>query len=127
MSMTTPFPEPEALLTPFAAVPGLDGRKMSKSYENEISLSHTEDETRVRLKKMFTDPQKLRKGDPVTLVLCGAEHKVLLRNVAFDPEKFDAALSDQEPAPETLDRVPSLPSPTGSTSAGWLSIPAQSP
>ena len=64
------FPEPEALLTPFAAVPGLDGRKMSKSYGNEISLSHSEDETRARLKKMFTDPQKLRKGDPGRPEIC---------------------------------------------------------
>ena len=64
------FPEPQALLTPFAAVPGLDGRKMSKSYANEISLSHTEDETRARLRKMFTDPQKLRKGDPGRPEIC---------------------------------------------------------
>jgi tryptophanyl-tRNA synthetase len=64
------FPEPQALLTPFAAVPGLDGRKMSKSYDNEISLSASEDETRARLKKMFTDPQKLRKGDPGRPEIC---------------------------------------------------------
>ena len=64
------FPEPQALLTPFAAVPGLDGRKMSKSYNNEISLSASEDETRARLKKMFTDPQKLRKGDPGRPEIC---------------------------------------------------------
>lgn len=64
------FPEPEALLTPFAAVPGLDGRKMSKSYGNEISLSFSEDETRARLKKMFTDPQKLRKNDPGRPEIC---------------------------------------------------------
>lgn len=64
------FPEPESLLTPFAAVPGLDGRKMSKSYGNEISLSFSEDETRARLKKMFTDPQKLRRNDPGRPEIC---------------------------------------------------------
>ncbi len=64
------FPEPEAKLTPFAAIPGIDGRKMSKSYENEISLSMTADETTKRLKKMFTDPQKLRKGDPGRPEIC---------------------------------------------------------
>lgn len=64
------FPEPQAKLTPFAAVPGIDGRKMSKSYGNEISLSMSEDETRARLKKMFTDPQKLRKGDPGRPEIC---------------------------------------------------------
>jgi tryptophanyl-tRNA synthetase len=64
------FPEPQAKLTPFAAVPGIDGRKMSKSYGNEISLSMSEDETKSRLKKMFTDPQKLRKGDPGRPEIC---------------------------------------------------------
>jgi tryptophanyl-tRNA synthetase len=72
------FPEPQAKLTPFAAVPGIDGRKMSKSYNNELSLSFTEDETRKRLKKMFTDPQKLRKGDPGRPEICPvyALHKI---------------------------------------------------
>lgn len=64
------FPEPQGKLTTFAAVPGIDGRKMSKSYGNEISLSMSEDETRSRLKKMFTDPQKLRKGDPGRPDIC---------------------------------------------------------
>jgi tryptophanyl-tRNA synthetase len=64
------FPEPQAKLTPFAAVPGTDGRKMSKSYNNELSLSMSEDETRARLKKMFTDPEKLRKGDPGHPEIC---------------------------------------------------------
>ncbi len=72
------FPEPQAKLTPFAAVPGLDGRKMSKSYENEIPLSLPEDDTRKRLKKMFTDPKKLRKGDPGRPEICPvyALHKI---------------------------------------------------
>jgi len=72
------FPEPQAKLTTFPAVPGTDGRKMSKSYENEISLSHSEEETRARLKKMFTDPQKLRKGDPGRPEICPvyALHKI---------------------------------------------------
>jgi tryptophanyl-tRNA synthetase len=64
------FPEPQAKLTTFGAVPGTDGRKMSKSYGNEISLSMSPDETRSRLKKMFTDPQKLRKGDPGRPDIC---------------------------------------------------------
>jgi len=58
------LPEPEGLLAPFPAVPGTDGRKMSKSYNNDIKLADTEDKTAKKLKKMMTDPQKIRMGDP---------------------------------------------------------------
>ena len=59
------FPEPEARLTKFARLPGLDGnQKMSKSTGNTILLSDSPDEIRKKLKTAVTDPQKLRKGDP---------------------------------------------------------------
>jgi tryptophanyl-tRNA synthetase len=58
------FPEPQAKLTEFADVPGTDGRKMSKSYENVIALADTSEETAAKIKTMFTDPEKLRMGDP---------------------------------------------------------------
>jgi len=58
------FPEPQSLLTEFAVLPGLDGRKMSKSYGNCIYLSDGEDEVREKVRSMFTDPQKIRKSDP---------------------------------------------------------------
>lgn len=45
-------------------VPGLDMRKMSKSYDNCIYLSDTEDETAARIKSAFTTPTKMRKTDP---------------------------------------------------------------
>ncbi|MBD3232128.1 MAG: tryptophan--tRNA ligase [candidate division Zixibacteria bacterium] len=64
------FPEPEALLTKFPALPGTDGRKMSKSYDNDIRIADSEDETAAKIKKMFTDPQKLRKGDPGRPEIC---------------------------------------------------------
>ncbi len=64
------FPEPEGLLTPFAVVPGTDGRKMSKSYGNDIKMADSEEVTSAKLKKMFTDPQKLRKGDPGRPQIC---------------------------------------------------------
>jgi tryptophanyl-tRNA synthetase len=64
------FPEPDGLLTPFPVVPGTDGRKMSKSYGNDIKMADTEEETAQKLKKMFTDPQKLRKGDPGRPDIC---------------------------------------------------------
>jgi len=58
------FPEPEALLTEFAVVPGIDGRKMSKSYGNCIYLSDTPDAVTEKVRGMFTDPTKIRKTDP---------------------------------------------------------------
>ncbi len=58
------FPEPEALLTEAPLVPGTDGRKMSKSYGNTITLTASEDEVRARIRTMVTDPAKVRKGDP---------------------------------------------------------------
>lgn len=57
------FPEPEAKLTRFPIIPGVDGRKMSKSYNNEISIGESPEETRQKIMKMFTDPKKVYKGD----------------------------------------------------------------
>ena len=58
------FPEPKALFTPTPKVPGLDGRKMSKSYGNTINLADSADEIRRKCKEMFTDPQRIRRNDP---------------------------------------------------------------
>ena len=61
------FPEPEALLTEFPKVPGLDGRKMSKTYDNCIYLSDTPAEVEQKIKTMMTDPQRVKRtdsGDP---------------------------------------------------------------
>jgi tryptophanyl-tRNA synthetase len=64
------FPEPHALFTPTPKVPGLDGRKMSKSYGNAIQLSDTPDEVRRKCMQMFTDPQRLRRSDPGRPEVC---------------------------------------------------------
>jgi tryptophanyl-tRNA synthetase len=58
------FPEPQSLVTEFSKVPGLDGRKMSKSLGNAILLSDSPDEIRAKVGKAFTDPEKVYKGDP---------------------------------------------------------------
>ncbi len=58
------FPEPKALFTPTPKVPGLDGRKMSKSYGNTIDLADTPDEIREKCRSMFTDPKRIRRSDP---------------------------------------------------------------
>lgn len=64
------FPEPEALLTPDAKLPGLDGRKMSKSYGNGISLGEPMSEILPKVKTMFTDKNRLRKSDPGDPEVC---------------------------------------------------------
>jgi tryptophanyl-tRNA synthetase len=64
------FPEPRALFTPTPKVPGLDGRKMSKSYGNAINLSDTPDEIRAKCMTMFTDPQRIKRSDPGRPEVC---------------------------------------------------------
>jgi len=58
------FPEPEVLLTETQKLPGLDGRKMSKSYGNAIMLSDSPKEIDQKLSKMVTDPARVRRSDP---------------------------------------------------------------
>lgn len=62
--------EPEATLSEFPAVPGTDGRKMSKSYGNTIDIADDDATTTKKIRAMFTDPQKLRKNDPGRPEIC---------------------------------------------------------
>lgn len=64
------FPEPKALFTPTPKVPGIDGRKMSKSYGNAINLSDTPDEIRKKCMQMFTDPERLKRSQPGRPEVC---------------------------------------------------------
>jgi tryptophanyl-tRNA synthetase len=57
------FPEPEGKITKFARLPGLDGKRMSKSVGNTILLSDAPETIVKKLKTAVTDPQKVRKGD----------------------------------------------------------------
>ncbi len=57
------FPEPEALLTEFPKVVGIDGRKMSKSYDNAIYLSDSPEIVEQKLRTMMTDPARKRRSD----------------------------------------------------------------
>lgn len=72
------LPEPQVLLTPSPKLPGLDGRKMSKSYGNTLTLAETEPEIRAKLKVMVTDPARVRREDPGNPEVCpvGDLHKV---------------------------------------------------
>jgi tryptophanyl-tRNA synthetase len=58
------FPEPEVLLTEAQRVPGVDGRKMSKSYNNAVFLSDSPQEIDQKLSRMMTDPARVRRTDP---------------------------------------------------------------
>jgi tryptophanyl-tRNA synthetase len=60
----TILPEPQAMLTPAARMPGLDGQKMSKSYHNTISLRDDPAAVAQKLKTMPTDPARVRRSDP---------------------------------------------------------------
>ena len=64
------LPEPQAKLTPAAKMPGLDGRKMSKSYDNIITLRDESDEVSQKIRTMPTDPARVRKTDPGNPELC---------------------------------------------------------
>jgi tryptophanyl-tRNA synthetase len=58
------FPEPEALLTEFPKVVGVDGRKMSKSYDNAIFLSDSPEAVQQKIMTMITDPARVKRTDP---------------------------------------------------------------
>ncbi|MCS7223599.1 MAG: tryptophan--tRNA ligase [Armatimonadetes bacterium] len=72
------FPEPQALLSEFPYVPGMDGRKMSKSYHNHIQLADPPQTVQQKVSQFFTDPHKLRRTDPGRPEICPvfALHKI---------------------------------------------------
>lgn len=64
------FKEPQTLLTETPKLPGTDGRKMSKSYNNAIYLSDSEETLREKLRTMVTDPARKRRTDPGDPDIC---------------------------------------------------------
>ncbi|HEY5615206.1 MAG TPA: tryptophan--tRNA ligase [Bacteroidota bacterium] len=77
------FPEPEGKITKFARLPGLDGKRMSKSVGNTILLSDSPDEISKKMRTAVTDPQKLRKGDKGRPDVC----LVFAYHNKFNPEE----------------------------------------
>jgi len=69
-SGVTILPEPQVLLTATPKVPGLDGRKMSKSYGNTIGLREDPDKVAAKMRTMQTDPARVRRTDPGTPEKC---------------------------------------------------------
>jgi len=64
------FPEPQSMLAQTPKILGIDGRKMSKSYDNAIYLSDEGEELNQKVMAMFTDPQRQRRKDPGRPELC---------------------------------------------------------
>ena len=64
------FPIPEPLLTSVPKLLGIDGRKMSKSYDNSIYISDRGKVLQTKISSMFTDPQRMRKSDPGNPEIC---------------------------------------------------------
>ncbi|WP_201353938.1 tryptophan--tRNA ligase [Hydrogenimonas urashimensis] len=84
------FTEPKEMLTETSRLPGLDGRKMSKSYNNAIFLSDTPEEVWQKLRVAKTDPQRVRRNDPGDPDVCLVfdYHKALTDDVTV--QKIDA-------------------------------------
>lgn len=80
------FPEPEVLLTETQRLPGLDGRKMSKSYNNAVFLSDSAKEVDRKLSRMMTDPARVRRQDPGEPEKCPAFQ---LHKIYCTPDEVD--------------------------------------
>jgi len=77
------FVEPQALLTPTPRLPGLDNRKMSKSYGNTIDLSDDAETVKKKIRSMYTDPKRVRADIPGTV----EGNPVFIFHDAFNPNR----------------------------------------
>ena len=77
------FVEPQPLLTPTPRLPGLDNRKMSKSYLNTIDLSDTAADVTKKVRQMYTDPKRVRADIPGTV----EGNPVFIYHDAFNPDR----------------------------------------
>jgi len=80
------FPEPDVLLTETQKLPGLDGRKMSKSYGNAVFLSDPPEEIDQKLSRMMTDPARVRRTDAGEPEKCPAFQ---LHKIYCTPEEIE--------------------------------------
>jgi tryptophanyl-tRNA synthetase len=87
------FPEPQILLNKVTMLPGVDGRKMSKSYGNDIRMSAGKKEIEEKVKMMVTDPQRIRKDDPGHPDVCIVDKFQALFNPGEAPEIREACIA----------------------------------
>ena len=83
--------EPEKLLTDTPKVPGIDGRKMSKSYGNAIYFTDSDEEILAKTKKMVTDPARIKRSDPGNPDVC----PVFSWHKLFSPEATIAQVNSE--------------------------------
>jgi tryptophanyl-tRNA synthetase len=79
------FVEPQPLLTPTPRLPGLDNRKMSKSYGNTIDLADDAETVRKKIRTMYTDPKRIRADIPGTV----EGNPVFIYHEAFNPNRAE--------------------------------------
>lgn len=85
------FPIPDVILTPTAKLLGMDRRKMSKSYDNAIYISDTDEEIMSKVGQMITDPQRARINDPGDPDICNV---FSYHEIYTDPEMVENIKSD---------------------------------
>ena len=95
------FPIPEPLLTSVPKLLGVDGRKMSKSYDNSIYISDRGKVLQEKVSSMFTDPQRMRKSDPGNPEICNVftfhglySPEAKVREIAADCRKAGIGCTD---------------------------------
>ena len=86
--------EPQPLLTTFPRLPGLDNRKMSKSYGNAIDLSDDAETVRKKVMSMYTDPKRVRADIPGTV----EGNPVFMYHDAFNPDRARSRTSSRATA-----------------------------
>lgn len=79
------FVEPLPLLTPTPRLPGLDNRKMSKSYGNTIDLADDAETVKKKIRSMYTDPKRVRADIPGTV----EGNPVFIYHDAFNPDRAE--------------------------------------
>jgi len=84
------FIVPSGRVTEFSRLPGLDGKKMSKSLGNTILLSDSPEEIQQKVRQAITDPQKIRRGDPGRPEICN----VFTYHRKFNPDEIPEIEND---------------------------------
>jgi tryptophanyl-tRNA synthetase len=79
------FVEPQAILTPTPRLPGLDNRKMSKSYGNAIDLADSAEDVVKKVRQMYTDPKRIRADIPGTV----EGNPVFVYHDTFNPNRAE--------------------------------------